>query len=265
MGGSKRPEIESASNKVILCRPCHAQITEHRWRLERTDRRLLVTEVASNEVVVRRLFDPDFSPSHYFQELNLLEPRLDGLVQGIPYLTDGQLVDLFSYLRGLDKHTWNAQAAVLWEAKRRSVYGDRAWEAMGRTFGIGWRQAYNLARVWEVFFLGKDGQLCNQMQNCSLQEVTWYIVSSQTDAPHFWLAYAEDRKAEDPGYSISDFRAEIQIAGAGKEELEAAPAGEDKDRCPWLRMYCTKLGRLVRPGECSACGVGVPPVEEAMV
>ena len=263
MGGSRRPEIEAPSNKAILCRTCHTHITEQRWRLDRTDRQLLITEVATGEVVVRRLFDPDFSPSQYFQELNLLEARLDVLIQGVPYLTDDQLVGLFSYLRSLDQRTWKAQAAILWEAKRRSVYGDRAWEAMGRSFGIGWRQAYNLARVWEVFFLGEKGEFCNQLQNCSLQEVTWYIVSSETEAPHFWLTYADDRKAEDPSYSVSDFREEIRIAGARKDD-PLFPESESQ-RCRWLRVYCTKLRKVVRPGDCPGCDTGVPSTAEAVL
>ncbi len=229
MGGSRRPEIESPANKAILCRRCHTEITEQRWRLERSERQLLVTDVPTDAVVARRLFDPSFSPPEYFQELNLLETQIDALVQGVPYLTDDQLVDLFNDLRSLDQRTWKAQAAVLWEAKRRSVYGDRAWEAMGRSFGIGWRQAYNLARVWEVYFLGEKGEFCNQLQNCSLQEVTWYIVASEANAPHFWLAYAEDRKAEDPSYSVADFREEIQIAGASRDDPSAP--GSDAPRC----------------------------------
>ncbi|MEE8384314.1 MAG: HNH endonuclease, partial [Dehalococcoidia bacterium] len=261
MGGSRRPEIEAPSNKATLCRSCHTQITEQRWRLERTDRQLIVTDVPTGEVLARRLFDPDFSAPGYFQELNLLENRLDALVQGIPYLTDDQLVDLFSYLRSLDQHTWKAQAAILWEAKRRSVYGDRAWEAMGRSFGIGWRQAYNLAQVWEVFFLGEKGQFCNQLQNSTLQEVTWYIVASQTDVPHFWLAYADDRKAEDPGYSVTDFKDEIGIAGANKEDPLFPES--DSQRCQWLRVYCMKLRRVVRPGQCPGCDTGVPSIQEA--
>jgi len=147
MGGSRRPEIEEASNKAVLCRSCHIEITEQRWRLERSERDLVVTAVATGEVVLRRLSDPDFDPSQYFQELNLVESQMNAIVRGVPYLTDDQLVDLFGYLRSLDQRTWKTQAAILWEAKQRSVYGDRAWEAMGRSFGIGWRQAYNLARV----------------------------------------------------------------------------------------------------------------------
>ncbi len=137
MGGSHRPEIEASSNKAILCRSCHIKITEQRWRLERTERQLVVTEVPTGEVVARRLFASDFNAPQYFQELNLLETQLGALIQGVPYLTDDQLVDLFGYLRSLDQRTWKAQAAILWEAKRRSVYGDRAWEAMGRSFAIG--------------------------------------------------------------------------------------------------------------------------------
>jgi hypothetical protein len=222
----------------------------------------VVTQVPSGEVVVRRLFDPDFSPSQYFHELNLLESRLDALTHGIPYLTDDQLVDLFSYFRGLDQRAWKAQAAILWEAKRRSVYGDRAWEAMGRTFGIGWRQAYNLARVWEVFFLGEEGAFCNQLQSSTLQEVTWYIVASQTDKPHFWLDYAEDRKAQNPSYSISDFREETNAAGAQSGEVYPSPNGE-KPRCRWLKTYCMKLGRIVRSGDCTRCDIPISSTEEA--
>jgi hypothetical protein len=207
--------------------------------------------VATGEVVVRRLFDPDFSPSQYFQELNLLEPRLDALLQGIPYLSDDQLVELFQYLRSIGKHSWKAQAAILWEAKERSVYGDRAWEAMGRTFGIGWRQAYNLAKVWEVFFLGEDGGFCTQVQNCSLQEVTWYVVSSRTDAPHFWLGYAEDQKAQNPSYSISDFKADLAVAGQCKEDSVSSRATP----CQWLQMYCTRKGEPVSREVCRSCSL----------
>ena len=262
MGGSKRPEIEDDSNKIVLCRTCHTKITEQRWRLERSETELVVTDVGSETVVMRRLHDPAFSPSQYFQQLNLLEPELQALLQGIPYLSDDQLVDLFSFLRSLDQSTWRMQAAVIWEAKRRSVYGDRAWEAMGRTFGIGWRQAYNLARVWETFFLGEEGQFCNQLQNSALQEVTWYIVASQTEEPAFWLAYAEDRKAEQPNYSISDFRDEIEIAGAAKPDTEPQALATDAKRCAWLRVYCARLGRVVRPEACPGCDT-IPFLKEA--
>ena len=137
MGGSSRPEIEDASNKIVICRSCHIEVTEHRWHLTRDDRQLTVVKVDTGEIIFRRLFDPQFDASAFFQRLTLVDLEIEALVQGIPYLSDEQLVELFAELRGLDKGSWRAQAAVLWEAKQRFVYGDHAWEAMGRSFGIG--------------------------------------------------------------------------------------------------------------------------------
>ncbi len=263
MGGSRRPEIEADANKVILCHSCHAHITEQRWHLERTPDRLTVTDVVTGASVARRHFDPGFQPGAYFEELQALEQRLEQLIWAIPYLADDQLVELFSELRTFGQRAWVAQAAICWEAKQRSVYGDRAWEAMGRSFGIGWRQAYNLARVFETFFLGQENEFCNRLQNSPLQESTWYVLACETREPRFWLAYAEDRKAEDPSYMVADFREEIRAAGARKES-DGYPS-EDGGRCRWLRVYCAKLGRVVSPGRCPGCDLGVPQVQEAVL
>ena len=260
MGGSSRPEIEATENKITICRTCHTEITEHRWSLTRSPFELVVTAVGTGDTIMRRHYAPDFNASTYFQSINVLEANLEALLPGIPYLTDEQLVELFHQLRDVNKGAWKAQAAVLWEAKQRSVYGDRAWEAMGRAFGIGWRQAYNLARVWQTFFLDEQGQFCIQMQNSTLEEVTWFVVASETEAPQFWLNYAEDQKAFDPGYSIADFKDEIRIAGAAQQH----PAGGGaRKSCRWLRVYCEKLDRVVRPGQCPGCDV-YPFIQEAL-
>ncbi len=261
MGGSSRPEIDADANKIILCRTCHQHITEQRWRLHRTADELLVLDVITGEVLSRRRFSPAFEPGAYFHDLQLLEERLQALVRGIPYLTDDQLVELFHELRAFDQRTWMLQAAICFEAKQRSVYGDRAWEHLGKSFGVGWRQSYNLARVWETFFFGNEDEFCIRMQNSVLEEVTWYVVACETEAPHYWLAYAEDRKAEDPSYAISDFREEIKAAGARCED-DANP-GSDGERCRWLRVYCAKLQRVVSPGRCPGCDL-VPALGEAM-
>jgi hypothetical protein len=228
----------------------------------RTSTELTVVAVATGELLVRRQYDPAFDPAIFFQRINLLESDLDSILPDIPYLTDEQLVELFQQLRGVDKRTWKAQAAILYEAKQRSIYGDRAWEAMGRSFGIGWRQAYNLARVWQTFFTNDRGQFCNQLQNSALEEVTWYIVASETQMPQYWLHHADDQKAQDPSYSIQDFRDEVRFAGAG---IEGDPNGnrEPGKRCRWLRVYCEKLDQVVRPGQCPGCDI-YPFIEEAL-
>ncbi len=262
MGGSSRPEIEAPENKIAICRTCHIEITEHRWSLQRTPGELCVTLVATGETLVRRRFDATFDASAFLHRVTSVEATLESLLPGVPYLTDEQLVELFQQLRSVDKQAWKAQASILWEAKQRSVYGDRAWEAIGRTFGVGWRQAYNLARVWQTFFLDEQGQFCIQMQNSALEEVTWYVVASESQAPLFWLQYAEDQKAVDPGYTVADLKDEIRLAGAGLEGGQSS-TGDAKQRCRWLRVYCEKLDRVVRPGQCPGCDV-YPFIQEAL-
>ncbi len=256
MGGSRSPEIEADANKVVLCRTCHTQITEQRWRLTRTPDELAVTDVATGEILARRRSSATFSPGAYFQHLQSLEEGLGQLLAGIAYLGDDQLVALFSELRGLDQRTWVVQAAICWEAKQRSVYGDRAWEAMGTSFGIGWRHAYNLARVWEAFFLGREGEVCTQVQTSALQEVSWYVVAAAAENPPFWLAYSEDRKAEQPSYTISDFREEIAAAGAAACTGGAGGCAADEGGpCRIVRVYCNRSRRVIPATGCSACAL----------
>src|SRR5690348_423646 len=69
MGGSSRPAIEAGSNKITICRSCHTEITEHRWNLERTERQLVVTRVDTGEIIARRLCEPGFEASAFFQNL----------------------------------------------------------------------------------------------------------------------------------------------------------------------------------------------------
>ncbi len=133
---------------------------------------------------------------------------------------------------------------------------------MGRSFGIGWRQAYNLARVWSTFALNPDDEFCNQLQNSPLEESTWYVLAAETSAPHFWLEYAEDQKAFDPSFSTSDFRDQIRLAGA-KEDPDADGSRPPGQRCRWLRVYCEKLDQIVSPGKCPGCDV-IPSIQEAL-
>src|ERR1041384_751804 len=88
MGGSSRPEIESASNKITICRSCHTEITEHRWKLERSETHLLVVELATGEVIARRLYEPSFDVSAFFHNLSIVDLQLEAGLPAIPYLTD---------------------------------------------------------------------------------------------------------------------------------------------------------------------------------
>jgi len=83
------------------------------------------------------------------------------------------------------------------------------------------------------------------------------VAATESPEPQRWLAYAQDKKAESPRYSISDFRGDIQQAvGADIRVLEERPpqppdpAARIPWDCPWVKPYCTRSGRPSPAEEC---------------
>ena len=175
--------------------------------------------------------------------------------------------------RTVSKKAWLVQAAILYEAQRRSVYGEGMLLGIARQFEIGVRQAEKYALVWRTFFdRDETHEPSDRSRNnvnvdaIFLEEPSWYVVAAtESPAPHKWLAYAQDRKAENPGYSISDFRSDIHSVHPPSNE-DLVPAGEANDRrsrwwrCPWVQPFCTRDGRPIPVEECG-CDRDVDPAE----
>jgi hypothetical protein len=254
MGGSKDSAIEAPENKVTLCRRCHRNIHDRKWILTRNQDSLTIADARTGEFVCRRLHDPGFDAAKLFGSLNLLERGLDRLLDYIPYLSDEQLVELFAYLRGVGRQVWRAQAAVLWEAKQRSVYGEQTVEAIARRFDIAYRTAAEYIQVYETFFNDEEGlDESANVRTFQLDQPSWYLVAVHGDDPHFWLGHAQDRKAQDPRYSISEFREDIRL---GKEAIGAG-IETPIPSCPWQTTYCEKVLQLITSvSRCRDCSVG---------
>ena len=99
---------------------------------------------------MRRQYNPELDVSGLFQLMNQVEYSLGWLRDAIPYLTDDQLVEAFAYASSFSKRSWLVQAAILYEAQQRSIYGDRSLEAIARRFEISLRQAQKYALVWKA-------------------------------------------------------------------------------------------------------------------
>jgi len=254
MGGSKHPSIEAPENKIWLCRPCHRNIHEGGWTITRTDSSLTVVDASTGELICRRLYKPGFDPPAFFAALNLLETQQEYILNHVPYLTDEQLVELFAYLRSIGRQAWLAQAAVLWEAKQRSVYGEHTVEAIARRFDIAYRTAAEYIQVYGTFFKDEEGlEESANVRTFQLDEPSWYLVAVHADDPHFWLGHAQDRKAQDPRYSIAEFRQDIHL---GKESIEAG-IETPIPPCPWQTAYCEKVLELITSvSRCRDCTVG---------
>lgn len=254
MGGSKDPAVEAPENKITLCRTCHRNIHEGGWLLQRSDHELRVVDRPSGELIMRRLYDGTFDASTFLHQLTMAETSLEQLVKDVPFLTDEQLVELFAYLRGVGRQAWRAQAAVLWEAKQRSVYGEHSVQAIARRFDIAYRTAAEYIQVYETYFKDEEGlgESAN-VRTFQLDEPSWYLVAVHGDDPHFWLGHAQDRKAQDPRYSVAEFRQDIHL---GKETIETG-IETPIPSCPWRTSHCEKVLELIASHpRCRDCPVG---------
>ena len=171
-------------------------------------------------------------------------------------------MEAYHYSCSFGKRSWVLQAAILYEAQQRSTYGERTLEAIARRFEIGLRQAQKYALVWKVFFAPNgEGESVN-IDAILLDEPSWYVLAvTETKDPETWLAYAQDRKVEDPRYSVAAFRRDIQLARLTQAVDDAKEARQldvglpvvDGWACPWVKLLCIYSGRPVPFRDCGGC------------
>ncbi len=258
MGGSKNPTVLADNNLMTLCRTCHRNIHEGGWTLEHSPSLVRVVDRRNDTEIMRRYRDPNFDAGRFLGALNLMESSLVAALGGVIYLSDEQLVEAFQASRSIGKRAWLIQAAILYEAQRRSVYGDQTVKAIARSFGVSLNMAEKYARVWREFFVEAEREEIFNVEEIFLDEPSWYVVAAtESSEPQRWLAYAQDKKAESPRYSISDFRGDIQRAGGATIrvlEETTAPAPDPAPRipwdCPWVKPYCTRSGKPVLAEDC---------------
>ena len=171
-------------------------------------------------------------------------------------------MEAFDLAHSFGKRSWGLEAAILYEAQKRSIYGERTLEAIAQRFQIGIRQAQKYALMWRVFF-AQDGEEENvNIDAIILDEPSWYLVAAtETKEPEKWLAYAQDRKMEDARYSVVAFRRDIQLARLthavedAREErgLSTELPALEKWACPWIKLMCVRSGKPVPFRDCGAC------------
>jgi len=262
MGGRKDPAVHDDENLMTLCRSCHRNIHEGQWNLIRSQDGISVQDNNTGEQVMRRLYQPDLDTPSIFQSLNVAENSLSQLFQVMAYLSDDQLVEAFNYATGFGKRSWLVQAAVLYEAQQRSIYGKQSLEAIARRFEIGIRQAQKYALVWKVFFEREGTEENVNIDAIVLDQPSWYVIAAtETKEPEKWLAYTQDRKQEDPRYSVADFRRDVQQSNLETYRHDERYSDQPnvplplvvRQDCPWLRLVCVQSGRLIPVDDYNDC------------
>src|SRR5207245_326790 len=152
MGGSRDKQVHAQSNLLTLCRRCHRNVHEGGWVLTQSETELRVTDKRTGTEVMRRLYRQGFDAGAFLSGFSQTELVLGDGIGSIAFLDDEQLVEAFRISRTVGKKAWLIQAAILYEAQRRSVYGEGRVVAIARQFEIGVRQAEKYALVWRTFF-----------------------------------------------------------------------------------------------------------------
>ena len=262
MGGSRDSAVHAETNLMLLCRNCHRKVHDGIWELQRSPDRISVVDSHTGEQVMRRLLDRDHDATKAFQWFNVTEHSVEQMIHDLPHLSDDQLVEAFRYATSLGKHAWLVQAAIMYEAEQRSIYGAKNVEAIARGFEISRSQAYKYALVWKVFFSKAKKDESLNIETILLDEPSWYVVAAtETADPEAWLSYAQDRKAEDLSYSVSRFRQDILMAkwlkgiqpsreARGLDQLEP---GHGSWVCPWTKLMCMCSGRPIPIADCQQC------------
>ena len=88
MGGSRNAVVHDESNLMTLCRSCHGNLHDGRWRLERDSKGLRVFDVRTSKQIMRRLSPTDGTPDAPFQVFNLDAAGFDTLIEQLPHFTD---------------------------------------------------------------------------------------------------------------------------------------------------------------------------------
>ena len=275
MGGSNDPLVHDHATLITLCRRCHTSLHEGGWQLSRLPDGIRVIDKDTGEQVMRRRFCADLDVSRLFHLLTLVDGSLTHLVEAVPFLNDDQLVDAFASAQTFGKRGWLIQAAILYEAQQRSIYGEGSLAAIARRFDISLRQAQKYALVWKTFFKNDatpgdstdaSSAAVTPVENVNIDAIvlddpSWYLIAAaETPDPAQWLAYAQDRKLEDPRYTVAAFRRDVRrarrIEGLARTDRGAEDDANDQHvrwDCPWIRAYCTRSGRPVPVTQCPVC------------
>lgn len=145
------------------------------------------------------------SPGEALHAVTVAESTFGALHDAIPHMDVDQIVATYQRAAELGKRAWLVQAHCLWEAReRKQQHNDTALADLGRLFGITPQWAGQLCGAWQAV----PDEIRISSGDLPLAK-SFYVVAGQTDLPQQWAEWAEDRKAENPGYSVRDLRADI--------------------------------------------------------
>lgn len=219
-------------NLLLLCRPCHDSIHRRGYRVERT-RSLLgdqqgtpitITSLTlwsrEGELILARHHNSGFNQSAHLAELQAMPNLLEYCIEEVKYLDEEGMAEAAQIVgRDLGEKGWKYLAELMRRARLMLPWGDRTEKltAIAEKCGMSWRTAQRLALIAERIDLPT-------LSASRVDDMSMVLVAAESQDPVAALAHIEERKAENPNYSVNQARRELatQEAVEGGKSLARA-------------------------------------------
>lgn len=199
-GGGNEPE-----NKVFLCGDCHRRRHEEKLQVETVPEGVRFTDKETGETALftrapHVAVAPDLA---LFAEAQAVERWFDirGFAQRLKPMSREELIEFHGLLRELYRRLWVLTAGVVSELHSRTNYSTEGEVQLAKDLAVARATVYRRSRLFRELLEGGKKDPAPE-----LVEETWYWMALATPEPQKWLDRAAAKKAEDPRFSIRDFR-----------------------------------------------------------
>jgi len=234
-------------NLVMLCRACHKKRHDELIDISLDGDTLVVTDKVTGEIKRRPLVPQvNTGPSELVNEARVIQTWADLMLysERLREETDESLKTLYDEIRTLKHRLWMVQAAIINEMQARASYGDGVAAHVAQALGCSERTVQSRGQIYrEIISKPECSQACERLLGES-----WYKEAVSTDDPVHWINYADERKIENPRYTVAQFREEIRGKG-------------DESSLKKVVLYCERQNRVdMRLAENLERKLGVPVV-----
>jgi len=199
-------------NLVMLCEACHRKRHDELIDISLDGNTLVVTDKVTGEIKRRPLVPQvNTGPSELVNEARVIQTWADLMIysERLRKETDESLRTLYDEIRTLKHRLWMVQAAIINEMQARASYGDSVAAHIAEAIGCSERTVQSRGQIYrEIISKPECAQACERLLGES-----WYKEAVSTDDPVRWINYADERKIENPRYTVAQFREEIRRSG----------------------------------------------------
>ncbi len=170
----------------------------------------------------KRAAADDVQTGDLLHALTGAEMAVERILRRVPEMSRDERLTTFSMANTGEKLNWMIKACIMATEIDESNYRDGAYLTLARVYGVSASHVHRLALVWNTFFAGQE---IASPDAISLTEFSWYRGAAEAARGNrtralALLAEAQDRKAANPTYSVTDFRLDLSAGMPPQERIK---------------------------------------------